>query len=165
MKEHPRIKMEPLGIEALDLRPAQDDIRARYGPRYHVMKECLRDVAALWGIGPDQCCINDAGVFIPYQEIEVRAGYCRAELDYARSPSGLWAMATGYQTAMSGGGSAPSIWNGFAFLSEEGAKAAGLHRLIELFRGIAAQGGSDAADARKLLAMLEEERTPQLALF
>lgn len=164
MTKLPRIIVSP-GIEALDLRPAQKDIRARYGRGYHVNKDCLRDVAALWGIGPQHVCINDAGVFMPCQNIDLRAGPCRAEIHYAVSPSGLWAMDTSHMTATSGNGSSPSIWNRVAFLSEDDARAAGLHALIELFRHIAAAGRPEAADASKLVALLEEERTPQLTLF
>lgn len=162
MKPFPRIRLELLGIEVLHLRPAQNAIRQKHGPRYHVMDECLRDVAALWGIEPPLACINDAGVFIPYESVERRAGRCCAELRYASSPSGLWAMTTSYATAMSGGGSSPSVWNAFAFQSEADARAAGLHDLMSLFRGMADQG---MTDARKLVELLEDERTPQLSLF
>lgn len=47
----------------------------------------------------------------------------------------------------------------------EDARAVGLDLLLSCFRAIAAQGGSDATDARKLVNLLEDERTPQLALF
>lgn len=164
MRKHPRIIVSP-GIEALDLRPAQYEIRTRYGRGYYVNEDCLRDVAALWGIGPQHECINDAGVFVPFQSIDLRAGRCRAEIRYASSPSGLWVMDTSHMTATSGGGASPSVWNGVAFLSEDDARAAGLHALIELFRYIAAIGRPEAADARKLVSLLEDERTPQLALF
>lgn len=161
----PRIRLEPLGIEALDMRPAQQDIRERFGPRYFADDACLREVAALWGINAHHECINDAGVFIPYEQIEHRTGRCRAEIRTACSPSGLYAMDTSYMTAMCGGGASPSVWNRVAFLSEADARAAGLHAMIERFRGIAAEGGTDAADARKLIALLEAERMPQLTLF
>lgn len=165
MIELPRIRLAPLGIEALDMRPAQDEIRARYGSDYYLSDACLRDVAALWGIGSDHACINRHGVFDPCQSLELRAGRCRAEIDYVRSPSGLWAMTTSYMTATCGGGSSPSVWNGVAFFSEDDARAVGIHSLIELFRNIAAAGKSEAADARKIISLLEAERTPQLALF
>jgi len=153
------------GIEVLDMRPAQNEIRARYGRGYYVNKDCLRDVAALWGIGPEHECVNEAGVFMLCQNIDLRAGSCRAEIRYAASPSGLWAMDTSHMTATSGNGSSPSIWNRVAFLSEDDARAAGLHALIELFRNIAAAERPEAREARKLVALLEDERTPQLALF
>ena len=164
MREHPRIIVSP-GIEALDMRPAQNEIRARYGRGYHVNEDCLRDVAALWGIGPEHECINDAGVFMSYQSIDLRAGRCRAEIHCAASPSGLWAMDTSHTTASSGSGSSPSIWNRIAYMSDSDARAAGLYALIDLFRHIAAAGRPEAADARKLISLLENERTPQLALF
>jgi len=163
--DHPRIRLEPLGIEVLNLRPAQDAIRAKYGPRYHVSDDCLWEVAALWGVQPHHEIINDAGVFTPYREIGHRGGRCRAEIRYASSPSGLWAMDTSYMVAMCGGGASPSLWNPLAFLNEADARTAGLNELITLFRGIAACGGSDAAEARKLVDLLEAERMPQLSLF
>lgn len=163
--ELPRIRLAPLGIEALDMRPAQDEIRARYGRGYHVNDDCSQEVAALWGIAPQHDCINGSGVFIPYDRIECRAGRCSAEIRCASSPSGLWAMSTSYMTATSGSASSPSVWNGVAFLSEDDARTAGVHALLELFRNIAAAGKSEAADARKLIQMLEEARTPQLSLF
>jgi transposase len=160
-----QLRVRTLGIEALNLRPAQNDIRRRYGPRYHVSEECLREIAALWGIELAGERINDAGVFTLYRDIERRAGRCKAKLRLACSPSGLWAMDTSYMAALSGGGASPSVWNSLAFLSEADAKAAGLHALIGKFGTIAAEGGSDTADARKLIELLEDERTPQLSLF
>lgn len=157
-----RVRLAPSGIDALDMRPAQDAIRRKYGPRYHVMDECMTEVAALWGIGLDRTCINDAGVFVSYETLDHRAGRCRAELCYARSPSGLWAMTTCYEIATGGSGSAPCVWNRIAFQSEADARAAGLHDLIALFRNMAAHG---IADARKLADALDAERMPQLALF
>lgn len=162
---HPRIRLEPSGIEVLNLRPVQGAIRGKYGPLYHVNNECLREIAGLWGIEEHHSCINDAGVFMPYNEIERRAGRCRAAIRFARSPSGLWSMDTSHSTATAGQGSSPSVWNPVAFLSENDARAEGLQQLIVGFRGIAACGGSDAADARKLVTMLEDGRMPQLSLF
>lgn len=162
---HPLIRLEPSGIKVLHLRPAQDDIRARYGPRYHVDDHCLRDIAALWGFEPDQEGKNGAGVFDPCELIHIRAGRCRAEMHYARSPSGLWAMATSYNTAVCGAGASPSVWNSIAFLSETDAERAGLAELTARFRGIAARGGPGAADARKMMELLDAERMPQLSLF
>lgn len=162
--EHPLIRLEPLGIEALNLRPAQDAIRAQYGPRYHVSEDCLREVAALWGAQPHEI-INDAGVFMPYRRINHRAGSCSAELRLATSPSSLWAMSTSSMSALCGYSSAPSVWNRHAFLNEADAIAAGLHELITRFRALAAEGGSEASNARKLVDLLEMERMPQLSLF
>ncbi|MDH4980931.1 hypothetical protein [Hyphomicrobium sp. D-2] len=162
MIEHPRIVLETLSIEALDMRPAQNEIRARYGRGYHLSDDCLRDVAALWGIGPEHECINSSGVFIPYERIELAKGRCRAEIRTVRTPSGLWAMDISYAAAICGGGASPSVWNGTAFFSEADARAAGLQALITRFRAIIAEGGSDASEARQLIALLEAERTPSL---
>lgn len=165
MKPFPRVRLQPLGIDTLDMRPAQNEIRTRYGRGYHVNDGCLRDVAALWGIAPQHKCISDAGVFMSYERIQCRAGRCSAEIRHACSPSGLFAMDTSHMTASSGSCSSPSVWNAVAFQNEDDARAAGLYALIELFRNIAASGRSEAADARKLVSLLEAERTPQLALL
>lgn len=161
----PRLRLDPSGIVVLNLHPAQVAIRRKYGPRYFVNNECLRELAGLWGIEEHHECINDVGVFIPYNKIEHCAGRCSAEIRFARSPSGLWAMDTSHSTATAGQGSSPSVSNPVAFLCENDARAEGLHRLIGVFRGIADGGGSDAADARKLVTMLQDERMPQLSLF
>lgn len=165
MNTQPRIIIESLSIEALDMRPAQNAIRAKFGPRYHVNPECLKEIAALWWIEPPNNCINDRGVFVACTRIDHRAGRCSAEVRYARAPSGLWAMDTSYMTATCGAASAPSVWNRLAFLCEADARTAGLRELIQRFRGIAECGGSAALDARKLTQHLEAEQTPQLSLF
>lgn len=165
MNPLPRIRLDPTGVEVLNLRPAQDVIRRKYGPLYHVNDDCLREVAGLWGIEAHHACINDAGVFMSYNEIEHRAGRCRAELRFARSPSGLWAMDTSHSTATAGQASSPSVWNPIAFLNEDDARAEGLQQLIRLFRGIAECSRGDSGDARKLVALLQAERMPQLSLF
>lgn len=165
MNTLPRIVIGSLSITALDMRPALNAIRAKYGSGYHVNTECFNEICALWGIEPHHDCINDSGVFITCMRIDHRAGRCRAEVRYARSPSGLWAMDTSYTTATGGAGSAPSVWNRLAFLCEADARSAGLRELIERFRGIEAQGGTVATDARKLIGLLDAERTPQLSLF
>lgn len=65
MMELPRIRLDPLGIEALDMRPEQDAIRLKYGPGYHLSDECLREVAAFWGINPEHVCINRHAFLTP----------------------------------------------------------------------------------------------------
>jgi hypothetical protein len=158
------IILEPLGIKALDLREAGQVIRRKYGPRCHVMEEALREVAALWGSAPGDCRINDCGVFVPYETIACRTARASAEIRMAESPSGLWAMDISYHTPINGAGAAPSVWNRIAFLSRDDARIAGLHELIGIFTRKAADG-TEAAEAGKMLALLENEKTPQLELF
>lgn len=165
MIQHPRITLGSIGPEILDLRPAQDTIRAQYGPRYHLDPNCLQEIAALWGVGVEHACINDAGVFLARDSFALRQGHCCAGIHMARSPSGLWAMATSYTTSRCGGGSAPSVWNGFAFLTESDSRMAGIHKLISKFQAIALEDGPGAMDARQMIAVLRSELTPQLALF
>jgi hypothetical protein len=160
----PKIILDSPGIKVLDLREAQNAIRRKYGPRYHVMDEALREVAALWDIAPGNHRINDCGVFIPYEVISCRTARASAEIRMAESPSGLWAMDISYHAPISGAGAAPSVWNRIAFFSKDDARMAGLHELIGIFTRKAA-AGPEAAEAGKMLVMLENARTPQLELF
>lgn len=130
MTRLPHITVDPPGIKVLNLREAQNAIRRKYGPRYHIMDEALRDVAALWGIAPHDDCINDCGVFIPYELITCRTARASAEIRIAESPSGLFAMDISYSAPISGAGAAPSVWNRIAFLGRDDARMAGLHELI-----------------------------------
>lgn len=160
------ITFETLGITALDLTDAQNAIRRGHSPRFHVKEQALRDCAALWGITPEHNLINDAGVFEAYDEvIDVQAGQCRAEIEITGSPSGMFAMTTSFSRQNSGAGSAPSIWNRIGFRSLEDARTVGLAEHRTRFNGIAMSGGTEATNARKLLDMLDEAATPQLALF
>lgn len=161
-----RIRLEPFGFEAIDLTELQAVIRRKYGPRYHVSDAWRDETAALWGILPGDGSINEHGVFLTYSDpVAVRAGRCRAEVQLARSPSGLWAMETCHATHDSGAGAAPGISNRIAFLCEDNARHAGLHRMISIFEAIAGLGRSSARDAAALVAKLKEARTPQLTLF
>lgn len=64
MTGRPAILIDPLGITAFDLRPAQDAIRRKHGPRYHLSEAALWEVAALWGFAPGDPAINPHGVFM-----------------------------------------------------------------------------------------------------
>ncbi len=125
-----RITIGPLGIAALDLRPAQAAIRKAHGPRYHVIDQAMWDVAALWGITPEHQRINDCGVFDPPDDvIRIEAGRSHADIELACAPSGLWAFATDYHLPNSGAGSAPSVWNSFAFESRADARSMAMAQL------------------------------------
>lgn len=158
--------IEIAGLPALDLRPAQQAIRAAHGPRYHVTDQALWEVASLWGIAPQHGRINPHGVFDPIDEtIRIEAVRCYAEIELARAPGGLWAISTDYHLPNSGAGSAPSVWNRFAFFSRDDARAAGLAQLRERFTAIGERGGPDAQAAKQLVAKLQAMRFEQMELF
>ncbi|WP_282890738.1 hypothetical protein [Xanthobacter autotrophicus] len=154
-----------MGIEALDMRPAQQALRVQYGCLYYLSDACLRDVAALWGVMLPSPYMYDVGVFRNARSILHRTGRSEAEIRLACSPSGLWAMDTSYMLPLSGHGAAPSVWNPVAFLNEADAVAGGLHELIESLGRIASSSRSDASEALRLMDILKAERTPQLSLF
>lgn len=78
MTPYPRITLEPLGIEVLDLRPALQTIRRQHGPRYHCIAPALWDAASLWGLTRKDDAINRHGAFDLYNEvIELQAGWCQ----------------------------------------------------------------------------------------
>lgn len=166
MTAHPLICLAWAGIEAIDLRPAQDAIRARHGPDYHLSEACLWEVAALWGIERGHGAINSAGVFTSgFHAVDVSTGRSRAEICIACSPSGLWAMETCFWTPTYGASAAPGVWNPVAFRCDDDARRAGLEALIARFRTFAAMDGSDGSDARKMIDRLVSEKTLQLRLF
>lgn len=162
----PPITLEPLGLTALDMHPGQHAIRARYGPRYHVLDDALRDVASLWGLTLELGRINAHGVFTPLDEVlTFHAGRCRAEIKLAELPNGLCAKSTSHTLSCSGASSAPSVWNPVAFLSIDDARAASLHEHRQRFKAVIGAGDSDAADARSILDQIDGAATPQLELF
>ncbi|MEO1282929.1 MAG: hypothetical protein AAFV69_14475 [Pseudomonadota bacterium] len=164
--DYPLFTLDVTGVAVCDLQPAQDAIRRKYGPRYHVSEHALWDCAALWGIAPTHHRINDCGVFDLFDEaIEFKAGRCRAEIKLAATPSGLCTMGTSHILSMSGAGSAPSVWNRIAFHNLDDARAAGLAEHRARFSRVVQSGSSDSADARKFLEQLDDAATPQLALF
>ncbi|GFO80790.1 MAG: hypothetical protein A49_04170 [Methyloceanibacter sp.] len=154
MSSFPTIRLEPSGIEVLNLEPAQNAIRAKYGRSYHRSRDALDEAAALWGFERT----SSVGIWSPCDDVlEWRVGRCSAEIRLGRSPSGLWSMTTCYATSIQGQTCAPSIWNPVAFLSRDDARQAGLEYLVETLRGIAARRQSDASIAQKLADMLEAD--------
>lgn len=159
-------QIEIAGLPALDLRSAQQAIRAAHGPRYHVSDQALWEVAALWGIAPQHGRINPHGVFDPIDEtIRIEAGRSYAEIELARAPGGLWAVSTDYHLPNSGAGSAPSVWNRFAFFSRDDARTAGYARLRERFTAIGERDSPDAQAAKQLIAKLQAMQFEQMELF
>lgn len=162
---HPEIILAG-GVSAFDLTPAQNAIRIQYGRNYHRMDAALWDVAALWGIAPEHERINQHGVFAPVDEvIRLEAGRSVAEIELARAPSGLWAVATDYHLPNSGAGSAPSVWNRHAFRSRDDARTVAVFTLRERMQMIAQRGGSDGSAARSMITEIDASRAEQMQLF
>jgi hypothetical protein len=165
----------PMPLEAtfhcIDLTEELDAIRCRYGERSHAMPEAMWEAAVLWGVTPQTRSINDCGVFTyAADEVALRTGGCTAAFTLVQAPNGHWAMSTAYHTRISGGGYAPSVWNQRAFPTQGDARLAALCELIHRFgqeaedRG-SLTGESNRREAREMIALLEAEKTPQLALF
>lgn len=158
-------------FDVIDRRAELNAIRQKHGDRYWAVPDAQWEAAALWGVTPDTNSINDCGVFT-YRSDEfcLSAGRCKAEIDLVQAPNQLWAMSTSYQTAIGGGGSAPSVWDRAAYPTRDDALMAGIHHLIDRFKSEAVDpnscnGDSNKRNALQMVALLEAEKTPQLALF
>lgn len=153
-------------IPVADLSPLQNDIRRRFGRDYHRSKEALWEVAALWGITPEHKRINPHGVFDPIDEIiGIEAERSHIEIELAKAPNGLWAMAINYTLPLSGAGAAPSVWNSTAYFSRDDAREVALRNLLARFKEITKRGGADAKAATQLMTEIEKVRFEQMELF
>jgi len=158
-------------FHCIDLTEAVNAIHHRYGERSHAMPAAMWEAAALCGVTPETRSINDCGVFTcANDEVTLRGSGCKADFTLVQAPNGNWAMSTGYGTRISGGGYAPSVWHRQAFPTRDDARLAALCELIHQFRQeVESQnslnGESNRREARLMIAMLEAEKTPQLALF
>jgi hypothetical protein len=159
------------GFRLNDLTEALNAIHIMYGERSHALPEAMWKAAALWGVTPETRGINDCGVFTyANDEVTLRCGGCKARFTLVQAPNGNWAMSTGYDTRISGGTYAPSVWCRRAFPTRDDARLAALCELIHRFRQEAedrnsVNGESNRRDIRQMIARLETEKTPQLALF
>ena len=157
--------------DVIFLSDAIGKIQEKYGDRYFAVPEAQQEAAALWGVKPDTDHINDCGVFTYTSDaMTLCAGNCKAELSLVEAPNHRWAISTGYSTSISGGGYAPSVWNRLAYPSRDDARLAGIFELISRFDREGSSINSCNSDAnrqqcRKIIALLEAEKTPQLALF
>ena len=158
-------------FQEIDLTEALDPISHKYGERAHAVPEAMWQAAALWGGTPETQSINDSGVFArASDDFTLRGGGCKAGFTLVQAPNGHWAMSTAYDTRVSGGGYAPSVWNRRAFPTRGYARLAALCELIHRFGQEAEDpnslnGESHRRDVRQMIMLLESEKTPQLALF
>ncbi len=158
-------------FEMIDLSAAIDTIRQKYGVRYHLSPDALWEVAALWGVTPETGGIRQYGGFTDlYERTRLDEGGCWAEIKLVQTPSQIWAMSTSHSTRISGGGCSPSIWNRTAFLSHRDARLAAIDELLAWFKREAESMNSCSSEANRrdiaqMIALLEAEKMPQLALF
>jgi hypothetical protein len=160
------------GMSIIDMRPELDAIRRQYAPRYWHAAEALQAAASLWGITPSMAedVIRPSGTFRHAQEETLACiGQCYAAVSLVHAPNGLWAMATHGQTSTQGYGAAPSVWSDNAYHSRDDARLVAVHILASWFQGIITGRHTDS-DAerdlgRRIVSLLEAEKTPQLSLF
>ena len=158
------------GIPIVDMRPALEEVRRQYAPRYWHAAEALLAAASLWGIAPPMAedVIRPSGTFRHAQEETLaRIGQSYAAVSLVQAPNGLWAMATHGQISRQGYGSAPSVWRDNAYHSRDAARLVAVHILASWFQGIVTGRHSDAERdlGRRIVSLLEAEKTPQLSLF
>jgi hypothetical protein len=160
------------GISIIDMRPELDAIRCQYAPRYWHAADALLAAASLWGIAPPMAedMIRPSGTFRHVQEeMLARIGQSYAAVSLVQAPNGLWAMATHGQTSTQGYGSAPSVWGDNAYHSRDDARLVAVHILTAWFQGIVTGQNTDSDAerdlARRIVSLLEAEKTPQLSLF
>jgi hypothetical protein len=155
-------------MTVIDLSEQIDDICSRH-PKYWLSDEAQRELLVLWG-RPD---CNDCGVFERTEtvRIDLDGMHWYGEVSIAVAPNGWHAISTGYCYGQGGGGSAPSVWNRFAYTARDEAIEAGVNQLIAKFEGVrdcegyAPQNQSDLAQRmiETLKAYLSQSR--QLSLF
>lgn len=158
-------------FHVIDLAEAQNVICSKYGEHYITLPDALWEAAALWGVTPETCSINDCGVFTSRDDvIQLQSGGCRTAITLVKAPNGYWAMSIGCHTSTSGYGYAPSIWHRQAFPTRDDARLAGLCELIDCLQSTAKclsrlNDESNRHQICKMIALLEAAKTPQLSLF
>jgi hypothetical protein len=156
-------------MTAIDLTEKLDDIRDRFGPRYWASDEAQQEMIALWDNPP----CNDCGVFESRETIRIKLDGTRwyGEIDIAVAPSGWHAISISWWYGLGGGGSAPSVWNRFAYTSHDEAVAAGINQLVAKFEGIRDMKGwtpeNHPALAQRMIDALKDHlsQARQMTLF
>jgi hypothetical protein len=156
-------------MTVIDLSEKLDDLASRY-ERYWASDEALRELIALWG--NPEC--NDCGVFERDETIRIELDGNKswwAEICIATAPNGWHAFSTNYWSANGGGGSAPSVWDRYAYTSRDEAFAAAMDELIAKFEGIRDWTGwapqNQAQLAQRMIDTLKAylSQSRQLTLF
>lgn len=164
MSKYPRFTL-------IDLSEAIEALHQQFGPHLTIIPEALWKAAALWGVTPGTNSIHDSGVFTYVTDsFRLIIDGCAAEAQLTQAPNGQWAMSTSYNTCISGGGYACSVWSWKAFPTHEDARLAALDELITRFQTETADRNSgnslsNRQDVQKMILLLESELTPQMTLF
>lgn len=156
---------------SIDLCPKLAVICRNHGERYFALPAALSEAATLWGVTPDMDRINNCGVFTYTTDaFRLVARGCKAAAWLVETPSGHWAMSTKHEMRTCGSASAPSVWNRVAFPTGDDARLAAIEELTACFTYHAEDRSHESSDssrrdATEMIALLEAEKTPQLALF
>lgn len=154
-------------IQTIDMSKQLNKIRKKYGEKYRFEKQAYAEAAAIWGFDD----YNDCGVITTTDESIVEVKSCKAEARLAQSSKGHWLMGCSAQTAVSGFGFCPGVFNPIGFTSYEDAKAVATKRIVDFFEcEKLCNGGcntnsnkSNIAEALRLIKQAEQE--PELDLF
>lgn len=155
-----------LKISIIDKTEEIQAIKKKYGSKYYFNDVAHKEAAHLWGA---EC--NEHGVVMDWQEeTVVKVGSCYASIKFAETAKGYCLIGLSGQTAISGFGYAPSVWDKQGFASYWDARAYGVQRLLSFFEKEAVSGNScssakNKANALKAAELLKAELTPQLTLF
>jgi hypothetical protein len=156
-------------MTVIDLSEKHDDLACRY-ERYWASDEAQRELLALWG--NPEC--NDCGVFERDERIRIELDGNKswyAEIRIAAAPNGWLAFSTNWWSGNGGGGSAPSVWDRYAYTSRDEAVAAATNELIVKFEGIRDWTGwapqNQAQLAQRMIDTLKADlsHSRQLTLF
>lgn len=146
--------------DIIDFRAEIFEIKQKYGPRYHCEGKAIREAAALWGA---QC--NEHGVLNQLTDlITVEHKRYTAAIHLYETGKFYWHVALSFSTPDSGFGSPASVWTGTAFSNDLAARRWAVYSLSGRCHGRAETYPKDA-DLAAFRNKLEEELTPQLALF
>jgi len=142
-------------------------IRAKYGEKFHYLKEPYLEAAQVWGFADH----NRHGIINDYQtETIVNYKSCKAEIRLAESSSGKWLIGVSASTSISGHGYSPSVFTSYGFSSYEDARLTGIIELQRFFDREARSNNSCSGASHKIqceeaVKILQSEKQPQLDMF
>lgn len=158
--------MTAQNISIIDKSKEIQSIKNKFGDHYWHELKAHKEAAGLWGV---EC--NDHGVVLDRKkEVIVKVKSCIGKLSFAETNKGHWLLGLSAETAISGRGYAPSVWDSFGFASYWDARAFGVEKLVKFFMAEAATTNScssrmNKANASEAVKILRAERTPQMNLF
>ena len=156
-----------LEIQIIDLSVSLKSIKKKYGEKYYFEKQAYAEAASLWGFTD----YNDCGVILRDSEIIAEVKSCKGEAILAESSKGHWLMGCSAQTAVSGFGFSPAVFDSIGFASYEDAKAAATKRIIEFFErervcSSGSNSDSNKANITEVLRRIKQaEQEPEFDLF